>query len=387
MSGTESTLTTLTDLAYDAALAPSLWPDFLARLAQALGGASLGMSLRHPRDGDPGWLLFHDSDPAFGWSYAEHYFRLDPFRVRSDALAPGTCEVMAGGSIEAAEIERSEFYNDWMRPQGFAPAPFIGLTLDRNPYGDPIGIGVFRPLRARAYGDRELRLLRTLSPHLQRATRTTLRLADGDTQLAATHGVLDLLPVAALLVDRDGTVVRANRRAELLVEHGAPFASARVRLALQPDVVVALRRILEDLRGTPPAGGRPDAPPRDTMIVRRGDDRTPLWLRPVPCSSPEVAGVDGPPGRFWVLIDDPDDVPRPSPAAIASLLGLTNAESRLTALLVAGHRLEDAAEALGIKHETARSHLKGAFRKTGARSQTDLVRLVLQRPLLVRRES
>ncbi len=97
--------------------------------------------------------------------------------------------------------------------------------------------------------------------------------------------------------------------------------------------------------------------------------------------------MDGPPGRFWVLIDDPDDVPRPSPTVIASLLGLTNAESRLTALLVAGHRLEDAAEALGIKHETARSHLKGAFRRTGARSQTDLVRLVLQRPLLMRRPS
>jgi DNA-binding CsgD family transcriptional regulator len=384
MSDTKSTLTALTDLAYDAALAPSLWPDFLARLAQALGGASLGMSLRHPREGDPGWLLFHDSDPAYGRSYAEHYFRLDPFRVRSDALAPGACELMAGGSIEVAEVERSEFYNDRMRRQGFAPAPFIGLTLDRNPVGDPIGIGVFRPRIARAYGDRELRLLRVLSPHLQRATRTTLRLADGDAQLAATSGVLDLLPVAALLVEADGTVVRANRRAQQLVEHGAPFASGRVRLALEPDVVVELRRLLEDLRRTRPQGGRPAVPPRDTMIVRRGDDRSPLWLRPIPCSSPEVAGLDGPPGRFWVLIDDPDDLPRPSPGAIASLLGLTNAESRLTALLVAGHRLEEAAEALGIKHETARSHLKAAFRKKGARSQTDLVRLVLQRPLLPR---
>ena len=378
MSGIESILTALTDLAYDAALAPSLWPDFLARLAQALGGASLGFSLRHPRDGDPGWLLFHDADPAFGRSYAEHYFRLDPFRLRSDVLAPGSCEVMAGGSIEAAEIERSEFYNDWMRPQGFAPAPFIGLTLDRNPHGDPIGIGVFRPRAARVYGDAAVRLLRKLAPHLQRATRTALRLAESEARFAATSDVLDLLPVAALLVDPHGTVVRANLRAERLAEQGALFASGRLRLALQPDVVTALRRALGDLRTGAPGGVR------DVVPVRRGDDRLPLWLRPVPCSSPTIVGLDGPPSWFWVLIDDPDEAARPSAVAIATMLGLTNAESRVTALLVAGRRLEQAAEALGITHETARTHLKAVFRKTGAHSQADLVRLVLQRPLLAR---
>ena len=155
----DSDLTQLADLAYDAVIAPGRWADFLAALARALGGASIGMSLRHPRDGNPGWVVFHDADAAFARSYAEHFFRIDPFRVRSDALEPGGCEVMAGGTIAAGAVERSEFYNDWMRPQGFAPAPSIGLTLDRDAGGEPIGIGVFRPRGARAYGDRLTRFL------------------------------------------------------------------------------------------------------------------------------------------------------------------------------------------------------------------------------------
>jgi DNA-binding CsgD family transcriptional regulator len=51
---------------------------------------------------------------------------------------------------------------------------------------------------------------------------------------------------------------------------------------------------------------------------------------------------------------------------------------------VAGRRLDEAAEELQVAHETVRSQLKSAFRKTGARSQADLVRLVLQRPTLAR---
>ena len=374
-----SDLTELTDLAYDAVISPERWADFLAALARALGGASLGMSLRHPRDGNPGWVVFHDADAAFARSYTEHFFRIDPFRVRSDALAPGGCEVMAGGTISAAEVEKSEFYNDWMRPQGFAPAPSLGLTLDRDASGEPIGIGVFRPRGAREYGDREIRLLRALTPHLQRATRIALQLEDARSRLAATTDALELLPVAAVLLDTDGRIVRANRKAHALAEHGRPFVAARAALALDPEVVAALRRVVDGPPSDHPIARGAAA---DAVAVRRGEHRAPLWLRPVPCSSSEVAGIDCPPGWLWVLIDDPDDAPLPSVEALTSMLGLTNAEARLAALLVTGRRLEQAAAELGIAHETARTHLKAAFRKTGAHSQTDLVRLVLQRPLL-----
>jgi DNA-binding CsgD family transcriptional regulator len=45
-------------------------------------------------------------------------------------------------------------------------------------------------------------------------------------------------------------------------------------------------------------------------------------------------------------------------------------------------RLDEAADELGVSQETVRTQLKSAFRKTGARSQADLIRMLLQRPTL-----
>lgn len=368
-------MTELISLIYDAVLEPRRWSEFLGVLATQLGGASIGMSLRHPRLGDPGWIVFHDTDPAYDSAYQERFFGIDPFRARSAALAPGSCEMMAGGTIDARSLARSEFYNEWMRPQGWLPSPSLGVTLDRDAQGEPIGLGIFRPRGARAYGDRELRLLRTLVPSLQQATRLALRLADADAQLAATCDALEMLPVAAVLVDPTGTAVRANGKAHALAEVGEAATSRRGRLVLQPAVAIALRRLAAARAG----GARAS---EAAVTVRRDTGRAPLRLHAVPCSSRQATGEDGRRGYFWVLIEDPERVFSPSAAALEAELGLTAAEARLCALLVSGRRLDESAKELNVSHETVRTQLKSVFRKTGTRSQPDLVRFVLQRPLL-----
>jgi DNA-binding CsgD family transcriptional regulator/PAS domain-containing protein len=374
--------TELIDLVYDAVLDPGLWPRFLRALAGAIGGASIGMSLRHPRPGNPGWIVFHDTDPAYDVAYQERFFGIDPFRLRSGTLSAGSCEVMAGGAIDARALERSEFYNEWMRPQGWLPSPSLGVTLDRDQYGEPIGLGIFRPRGARAYGDRELRLLRTLVPHLQRATRTALRLSQAETEATVGAGAIELLPVAALLIDPDGRVMRANRKALALAERGDAVAHTRSGLVLRPHLSALRRRFAE----AQCSGRIVDAPAEvahHSSIPRAGGG-APLRVSIIPCSAVRASGTDGPPGYAWLLIEDPDEIVRPSVAALESQLGLTTAEARLCALLVSGQRLDEAAEELGVSQETVRSQLKSTFRKTGARSQADLVRLVLQRPMLAR---
>lgn len=372
--------TELIDLVYDAVLDPGLWPRLLQVLAGSLGGASIGMSLRHPRPGNPGWIVFHDTDPAYDVAYQERFFGIDPFHLRSGTLSAGSCEVMAGGAIDARALERSEFYNEWMRPQGWLPAPSLGVTLDRDQFGEPIGLGIFRPRGARAYGDRELRLLRVLVPHLQRATRTALRLSTAETEAALAGDALELLPVAALLVHPDGRVVRANRRALALAERGDAIAHSRAGLVLRPHLSGLLRRLAEAHR-TGRIAGAPDEVPHRVSIPRSGDG-SPLRVSALPCSARHASGSEGPRGYLWVLIEDPDDVVLPSVAALESELGLTAAEARLCALLVSGLRLAEAADEVGVSQETVRTQLKSAFRKTGARSQADLIRMLLQRPAL-----
>lgn len=65
------------------------------------------------------------------------------------------------------------------------------------------------------------------------------------------------------------------------------------------------------------------------------------------------------------------------PYLLAMTFDLTPAESRLAALLVNGRSTEECATEIGVKISTVRTQLLSIFRKTGAGSQADLVRLVL----------
>jgi DNA-binding CsgD family transcriptional regulator len=57
--------------------------------------------------------------------------------------------------------------------------------------------------------------------------------------------------------------------------------------------------------------------------------------------------------------------------------GLTPAEARLALHLVAGETLRSAEAKLGITYETARTHLKNIFDKTGTCRQAELVVVIV----------
>lgn len=80
---------------------------------------------------------------------------------------------------------------------------------------------------------------------------------------------------------------------------------------------------------------------------------------------------------FWSLsISDPCGVDSGRLQTIAELYGLTRAETRLAQQLMLGATVEEAAGALYVSIATIRSHLSSLLRKTGARRQAQLVRLL-----------
>jgi DNA-binding CsgD family transcriptional regulator len=64
------------------------------------------------------------------------------------------------------------------------------------------------------------------------------------------------------------------------------------------------------------------------------------------------------------------------------LFGLSAAEARVAERLMLGESPEQAAASLGIKISTARWHLASLYRKTGTRSQAQLMRQLLSVPTL-----
>jgi DNA-binding CsgD family transcriptional regulator len=78
-----------------------------------------------------------------------------------------------------------------------------------------------------------------------------------------------------------------------------------------------------------------------------------------------------------VVIKDPQAEPHASAASrreIAELYELTPAEGRLLNLILDDCGLFEAAERLGVSRNTARTHMKRIYVKTGTRRQAELVR-------------
>lgn len=81
-----------------------------------------------------------------------------------------------------------------------------------------------------------------------------------------------------------------------------------------------------------------------------------------------------------VFIDDPTMEPLSRVDTLRLLFKLSPTEIRLTEFLTSGIDLAMAAERLRMSIGTARFHFKSVFKKTGARRQSDLIRLVLSLP-------
>jgi DNA-binding CsgD family transcriptional regulator len=89
----------------------------------------------------------------------------------------------------------------------------------------------------------------------------------------------------------------------------------------------------------------------------------------------ELAGQDGAPHllmRFYL----PRGLPAAISQALQSVYGLSKSEARLVHFLVASGSLNDTLESLSVTRNTAKTHLRRIYEKTGTRSQLELAQTV-----------
>jgi DNA-binding CsgD family transcriptional regulator len=115
---------------------------------------------------------------------------------------------------------------------------------------------------------------------------------------------------------------------------------------------------------------RPPARPLSIQVsrLRPGDDEPlPSWVR-----APVAV----------LLVSDPEAASSASLEALQTLYRLTPAEARLTVALVTGEHVEEYAARQGIARSTATTHLKRVMGKMGARRQSDIVRALVNNPVV-----
>jgi DNA-binding CsgD family transcriptional regulator/PAS domain-containing protein len=308
-------------------------------------------------------------------SYRDQYSRHDPWlRNEQRYRVPGT--VQLGQELVAdAELRKTRFYQEWLEPQGLLHR--LSAVLIR----EDANLCYFATLRGSndpPFGFEEIRLCRTLAPHLRSAVQMRGQLAMLEVERNAALEVLDRLPTAVVLCDQSGTPVIVNGAAREILANsdGLLVRGGKLATSRQPETN-ALENLIIDAASAAHAQGRRAG---GMLSVSRVSGSRPLSILVSPMRAPS-----GVPGHRRIaaalFISDPESVIRTNQDRLLELYGLTPAESRLAAQIAQGRSLEEAAVTLNIKTQTARSYIKRILGKTGTRRQVELVRLLLLSPV------
>ena len=276
------------------------------------------------------------------------------------------------------ELKTSPVYNEGWRLLGAQNSLHVrfddpdGLRLVWST-GDPVGSG--------GWQSAQLRLIERLLPHVRQYVRVRQALASADASGAGLAGLLDNDRIGVVELDRGGRMLAANAQALEILRAGDGLLDRDGALdARLPADRTRLRRLLghalPGLWGEAPSGG--------SMTVQRPTGRSRLGLHVSPVGD-GAADFGGRRVGALVLVVDPARRQRIDAARVATIMGLTRSEGRVSAQLAEGLKVREIAAAQGWRENYVRWLLQQVYRKLGVSGQAALVRQVLAGDALPRR--
>lgn len=357
------------DAIYAAAADPSRWAEVFALVERHMGGFGT-IYERNVSDPQSHRLAAASLDPRFADLYNGYY---NATNIWATSPKGGELPIYVTEEvIDGKALERTEFYGDWLRPQGLKHGLSCRVV---GTGGRSLHLGLVREPRFGAYDSGEIQFLQSLAPHLQRAVEISERLGVAEGRANGSFEALGGLGVAAFLVDGRGVVQSVNAAAERLLGEGCGISVRAGRLtagSLSGDA--ALSRVIAKATG---AGRTPSGRSGEVLTLGGGDPRTALSVTAVPLEERrrELGFSCGP--LAIVMIARPRAQAPPSPEILRRRYELTAAEARLAEALCGGATLASYAAEVGIGVTTVKTHLRALFAKVGENRQVDLVRRLL----------
>ncbi len=360
------------DLAYGAAIEPDLWPRFLAAFADMTGAASSALVWQNQRtrqgEGlgsrlDSGLLPIYFS--AFAGRHPSQRWQYSP-RDRVRHFVPHI--VADDDAMPKAELMRTDFYNDFMRPFDLHSVVRLGLAARGE---DAAFLMVARPQARDRFGQPELALARRLHPHVIRAFELGQKLGERRPREGGAEAVLAASPQALFILDAGGKLLHANPAAETLIAAQAGLSVIHGRLcAPTGEATQRLHALITRAASADVAERRGGAMALSSPLRRLP---LPVTVAPIRADAPIAIRQEQ---SVLVCVSDLEVRGQVSEERLRDIFGLTRAEARIAAALFEGATPRETAEQIGVSFYTVRGHLVRIFEKTGASRQAELVRLL-----------
>jgi DNA-binding CsgD family transcriptional regulator len=315
------------------------------------------------------WEPSLNFNPAALQDYASHWGSQDLLYLSArekGRIRPGLVSTETQ-LVGEREYSTSAYFNEFCKPHDL----YSHLNVCLSDGMPQLGLGasaitLYRGETRGSFGNAQAAVLQRLAPHLSMAARTTWHIEALAMAEPMYRRALDEVRLPLFALDMTGKLALVNSAGEDLIRAKRWIAVARNHLGASVGLLGpgAFRHALANLR----AGSG------TTLLLTDGASHQQAVMTTVPLgnSSPIKVANNRIAGFVWIVPCSPDTSPVQS---LGKLFQLSPAEVRLLQRLVDGSSVADAAEQLHISLHTARTQLKVIFRKTGRRTQAQLLAL------------
>ncbi|MHA6344235.1 helix-turn-helix transcriptional regulator [Roseivivax sp. CAU 1761] len=342
-----------------AILGEARWEDFLGSLCGVLPNGAATLFYHDTSVVRGAFALAAGIDPTSLEAYAEHYCALNPW-MQAATRRPIGLSVPDGAMFDRRELVKTEFYNDFLRPNNLEGA--IGVTLTRKE-DCHFFLSVLGDVQETEAERAALRTLRALVPDLRRAFEFYQRSAA--TGLPGPQGS-DI-----------GTMVLGPRRR---LRSSSGEATRQLELGRVMSVGPTGRvdfkdgRIARHIDDCLASAHKRTAGPAPRAILAADPSGAPLRLSVM--TWPWADGMRYFRGPECLVLVEATGWSAGDIAEFARLYGLTPRETDTAYALLTGLAPHEIAAGLGVSLETVRSHIRAIFAKTGTSRQPHLVSLI-----------
>lgn len=367
---------------YDASLDPARWPTVIQRFAEITRSSKANV-LAFDRL-NPDYFLFHahGTTPDDLARYQEGGFAsLDmdfagKWLQQHGGLGKATANHLYDGGLDAYIRDAGPLFSDFFSKVGIHYQ--IGGLLEKSEFRWSV-LGIHRGRDGQPFEDETIALVTRLMPHLRRALQIHRQLISASQRNARLYRLLDGLTTGILLIDGGSRIRYANGQAErLLKAHDGLSVGPRHELrAKYPAEQAELQSLLQGairISHREPTSGAAGG----VLACHDSNGAGLLMLTVAPLS--EMAGYeelasDG--IGAAIFLTDPGARHRLSQELLKRSFGLTDREAEVCEAFLNSPTLEGVATRCHLSLNSVRTYMKEIYAKTGRRSQSELMHLLM----------
>ncbi|GAC14515.1 helix-turn-helix transcriptional regulator [Aliiglaciecola lipolytica] len=343
------------------------WTQPLKILQEAFAANYVTLILKLPEEDDLGLMV------AVGKNISrEHSVQNLPYQYK---LTPFTDQApdkvfTVDDFMSEVEWQESSYRQHWCAVNDVFHVMSVDISTENH---GNLRLRVTREESLDNFSSADKALCEMLIPHFRRSITTFLHLYSSASLGSLYSNAIGRLSIATITINDTGQVLDKNMFASQILDaaDGLKISGGKLVAQHHSDNRELKRLIKTAFEHAEEKKAMPEA-----MSVSRPSGEIALGL--VIEVIPTLEWADGKnQKRAVIYIRDAVGKSMTSIDISKKLFGLTPAETALTLQLINGLSLEESAEALNIRRNTARAHLRSIFSKTGVRRQTELVRLFL----------